>query len=251
MKYVDSHCHIEEPIFDKDRDQIMDECNKKEIVIINCSGKPDSNQKALKLAKKYKNLKISLGMYPVEVSEMSDADFFKELKIIEENKEHIVGIGEVGLDHYWIKEDEKRYLQAERFKEIVWLANKLKLPLNVHSRDAEKQVIAILYQSSHVPVVLHAYGGPIELAIEAAKHGFYFSIPPNVVYNIKRQKLVDALPVQNILTETDSPYLGPTKERNDPRNIPMAVEKIAEIKNMDLEETRKIIIENTKKVFNI
>lgn len=251
VKYVDAHAHINEEIFDKDRTKILDECKEKGILIVNCSGEPKTNRKALELARKFENLKICLGLYPVQAAEISEKDFWNEMKFIEENAKNIIGIGEVGLDYYWIKEDEKRLKEIQFFKEIIWLANKLKLPLNVHSRAAEAETIAMLSKSAHVPVMLHSFGGDLELAKIGVKEGFYFSIAPIVLRSNKHKRLVEALPLNRILTETDSPYLGPTRERNDPRNIPLVVEEIAKIKKIDVEECRKQILDNTRRVFNI
>ncbi|MCD6575586.1 MAG: TatD family hydrolase [Nanoarchaeota archaeon] len=250
IKYIDVHSHMGEEIFDKDRDKILKECEEKGIFVINCGGTSESNRKSLKLLK-YKNVNLNLGIYPVQAAEMSDKEFFEELRFIEDNKDKIVGIGEVGLDFYWITDDAKRQLEVERFKEIIWLANKLRLPLNVHSRKAEKETIVLLAKMAHVPVILHAFGGSWKLAKLGAAEGFYFSIPPNVIINKARQKLLKELPIEKLLTETDAPYLGPTKERNDPRNIPLVIEKIAEIKQMEVEEVRKQILKNTGDVFNI
>lgn len=252
MKYADVHAHMSEDIFDIDRKEILEACKKKGIIVINCSGTPESNRKALKLAKEYKELKLCLGIYPIQAAEMSDKEFFDELEFIKENADKIVGIGEVGIDFYWIKDSAKKQLEVERFKEIIWLANKLKLPLNVHTRDATAESVAILGQTAKVPVVLHAFAGEPADIEAGMKNGFYFSVNPNVVYNKKRQKLVEQVPIDSILTETDCPYLGPESgKRNDPLNIPLALKKIAEIKKMDEEEARKIILDNTKKVFRI
>ncbi len=250
IQYIDVHAHMNEEIFDKDRDKILKECEEKGIFIINCSGEPKGNKNSLKLLK-YKNVNLCLGIYPIQAAEMIDVEFFKELKFIEENKKSIIGLGEVGLDFYWIKDEAKRQLEIERFKEIIWFANKNRLPLNVHSRNAEKETIAILSKMAHVPVVLHAFGGDVELAKMGAAEGFYFSIAPIIVRSKKHQRLVEALPIQNILTETDSPYLGPSRERNDPRNISLVIEKIAEIKEMETEEVRKQILKNVGGVFSI
>ena len=252
IKYVDVHAHIGEDIFDEDRKKLLGECRKKGIAVINCSGTPESNRKALKLAGEFKELKLCLGAYPIQTAEMSDKEFFDELEFIKSNADKIVGIGEVGLDFYWIKDEAKRRIEMERFKEIIWLANKLKLPLNVHTRDATAESIDILAKTAHVPVVLHAFSGEPADIEAGIKNGFYFSINPNVVYNKKRQKLVETVPVSSILTETDCPYLGPESgKRNDPLNILLGLKKIAEIKKMDEEEMRRIILENTKKVFRI
>ena len=251
MKFVDVHAHLEEGIFDKDRAKILNECVEKGILVVNCSGEPTTNRKALELAKKFDNLKICLGLYPVQAAEISEKEFWNEMKFIEENASKIVGVGEVGLDYYWIKEDEKRYKENQLFKEIIWLANKLKLPLNVHSRAAETETIALLAKSSHVPVIMHSFGGDIELAKAGIKEGFYFSIAPIILRSNKHKRLVEAVPINKLLTETDSPYLGPTQERNDPRNIPLVVEEIAKIKKIDVEECRKQILENARNVFRL
>ncbi|MDD5182177.1 MAG: TatD family hydrolase [Candidatus Nanoarchaeia archaeon] len=252
LTYADVHAHISEDIFDADRKKILDECRKKGISIVNCSGTPESNRKALKLAKEFKELNICLGIYPIQCAEMSDREFFNELEFIKQNADKLAGIGEVGLDFYWIKDDEKRRREVERFREIIWLANKVKLPLNVHTRDATAESVSLLAQSAHVPVVLHSFVGEPAVADVAVKNGFYFSIPVNVIYNKKRQKLVESLPMGCILTETDCPYLGPDpKKRNDPLNIPLGVKKIAELKNIHEDETRRIILENARRVFRI
>jgi len=251
IKYIDAHAHLNEGIFDKDREKILKECREKGILVINCSGEPKSNRRSLELAKKFNNLKICLGLYPIQTTELSDKEFWNEIKFIEENVNKIVGIGEVGLDYYWVKEEEKRLKEIQAFKEIIWLANKLKLPLNVHSRAAEAETIAMLSKNAHAPVLLHSFGGDIEFTKHAVKEGFYFSIAPIVIRSNRHKRLVEALPIDKILTETDSPYLGPTQERNDPRNIPLVVEEIAKIKKIDVEVCRKQILENAKKVFDI
>jgi TatD DNase family protein len=109
----------------------------------------------------------------------------------------------------------------------------------------------MLVKGAHAPVILHSFTGEIEDANFAVKHGFFFSVPPNVVYNGKRQKLVTAIPITNLLSETDCPYGGPTKERNDPRNIPLAIEKIAEIKKLEVDTVQMQLFENAKRVFNL
>jgi len=252
IKYVDAHAHMSEDIFDADRKKILGECRKNGIAVINCSGTLESNRKALKLAKEFKELKLCLGIYPIQAAEMSDKAFFDELEFIKQNADKLVGIGEVGLDFYWIKDDEKRRRETERFREIIWMANKLKLPLNVHTRDATAESVAILAQTAHVPVVLHSFVGEQNVAEIAVKNGFYISVPVNVVFNKQRQKLVESLPIGNILTETDCPYLGPESgKRNDPLNIPLGLKKIAEIKKIDEEDARTIILDNAKRVFRI
>jgi len=251
-RYVDVHAHITEDIFKQDRDMILKECEEKNITVITCGTSVKSNRKVLKLVEKNPNVKACLGFYPVDLLKVSDKEFFEELRFIEDNRHKIVGLGEVGVDFYWVKDDKERKKEIERFQEIIWLANKLNLPLNVHTREATKESITMLAKSAHVPVNLHAFSGDLDEVNLAIKNGFFFSIPTNVVYNKRRQNLVMHLPIDNILTETDCPYLGPEpKERNDPRNIPLAVEKIAELKGLCHEEVKSTIWENAKKAFRL
>jgi len=249
IRYIDCHAHMNEEIFNKDRAKILEECKSKGILVINCSGEMKTNKTALELARKFDNLKICLGIYPVQAAEISDKEFNDELKFIESNKDNIIGLGEVGLDFYWVKEDEKRIREAQRFNEIICLANKLKLPLNVHSRAAEEAIIKTLAKHAHVPVMLHSFGGDLDLANLAVKEGFYFSVAPIIVRSNKHKNLIEFLPIDRILTETDSPYLGPTKERNDPRNIPIIIEEIANIKKISTESVREQVLKNSREVF--
>lgn len=251
MKYIDVHAHFEDKKFDEDRYDVLKSCKEKDIVVVNASGNKEGNRSATEMQKKFPALKLCLGIFPPEAVKMSDKEFNDELKFIEENSDKIIGIGEVGVDFYWVKDELERKKEMDKFTEIVWLANKLKLPLNVHSRDAESETIAILAKTAHVPVILHAFGGDEEQAKAAVKFGFYISVPPVLIRSDKHQRVIKAVPITNILTETDSPYLGPTKERNDPRKVPIVIEKIAELKGLDTEEVRKQIMENAKKVFNI
>lgn len=250
MKYVDVHAHLNEEIFDKDRNEILKNCKEKEIFVINCSGDKKGNKKSLELLD-YPNVKVCLGIYPVQTAEMRDSEFFDELNFIEKNKDKISGIGEVGLDFHWIKDKKKQEKQIERFKEIIWMANKNKLPLNVHSRKAEKETIEILSESAKVPVIIHCFGGSLTLANEGIKSGFYFSIPPIIIRSNSFKALARKIPITQLLTETDSPYLGPTKERNTPENIPIVVKQIAEIKEIDFLKAQKQLLKNAQKVFNI
>ncbi|HDQ59766.1 MAG TPA: TatD family deoxyribonuclease [Candidatus Woesearchaeota archaeon] len=251
-QYVDVHAHMTEKIFDNDRDEIIKKCKEKGITIITCGTSRANNREVLKLIQDHPHIKACLGFYPVDLLKVSDKEFFDELKFIEENKDKIVGIGEVGVDFYWIKDDNERKKEVERFQEIIWVANRLKLPLNVHTRDATRECIAMLVKSAHVPVNLHAFSGEPEEVEMAVENGFFFSITSNIVYNKRRQNLVKILPIENILTETDCPYLGPNpKEKNSPLNIPLAVEKIAELKEMPVEKAKKMIWENAKRIFKI
>jgi len=249
MKYIDVHAHLEEEIFDKDRELILKECKEKEITIINVGSKPQANRKVLELKAKHPQLFIGLGIYPLNGIEMTDKEFFDELKFIEQNKDKLCCIGEVGIDFYWIKDEAQKLKEIEQFSELIWLANKLNLPLNVHSRNAEELVLQMILKSAHVPSIMHSYGGDPILAKALIKQDIYFSIPPLIIRSKKLQKLAEILPIEKILTETDAPYQGPTSERNDPRNIPLVIKKIAEIKKMQEEEVRLKILENAQKIF--
>jgi len=276
--YVDVHCHLDEEILAKDLDRIIFECKDKEVVAVITAGtSPKSNRDALKIAKKYSIVKAALGIYPIEAIQKEGYDakkqflqeygvnaltekqielefekrfmslIAKEIDFIRQNKDKIVAIGEVGLDLYWT---ESLRFQKYVFERMIELTLELDLPIVVHCRNAEQQVFDILQAKNAKKVVIHCYGGPLEIAQKMIDAGYYFTIPTNVVRSKKVQKLVELLDISRIMTETDSPCLAPNpKETNYPYNVVYSVEKIAELKGLTVEETKNIIYMNYQKLF--
>ncbi len=173
-------------------------------------------------------------------------------KSIAANKDLIVGIGEVGLDYYWVREESGRERQKRLFREWIELAEKLHLPLVVHSRSAGKYAIRILLESGFRRVLMHAYDGRVGWAMKAAEEGVHFSIPTSVWHSRQKQKLAKTLPLECLVVESDAPVLSPIRgERNEPANLVYAVRKIAELKGLSEKKVAITTTENARRLFGL
>jgi TatD DNase family protein len=184
-------------------------------------------------------------------SDLDEENFIRTKKLVRENRGRVVGLGEVGLDYYWVKEESGWLVEKRNFIEFIGLAKGLGMPLVVHSRAAESACINIL-EEHKTSAIMHCFSGTIEEAKRAVGFGCLISIPTNVTYVGKRQKLVKALPLTSIVLETDAPYLAPVKgERNEPANVKAAVEKVAELKGLDASEVEDVTTENALNYFKL
>jgi len=183
-------------------------------------------------------VKPCLGHFPSNL-DMETAE--KTVNLIRENLDVVVAIGEVGLDYWKVQDERERRLMEEIFSLFIDLSVECSLPLVVHSRSAGKYAIEMLSSKNARYVCLHAFDGKAGSAIKGIERGYYFSIPPSIIRSTQKQKLVINLPLQNMLLETDSPVLGPEGDsRNEPANIILAAEKIAELKKVSLQEVQEI-----------
>ncbi len=256
---IDVHCHLHHCYFDKDRAEVIERAKEAGVkIIINNGLNPSSNRKTLELCDKYSIVKAALGIYPTEVLteelkkktwnyEVFNID--EELDFIKKNKSKIIAVGEIGLDDYHFKGTLK--VQEDLFRKQLELAEKIKKTVIIHSRDAESKVIEIL-QDYKLKVVLHSFAGNEQNIKKAVDYGYYFSIPVSVVRNKNFQELTSRISTSRILTETDAPYLGlKYNERNEPANIQHSLKKMAEIKDLTIEEMQNIIYGNYKRCFEM
>nr|MBA4405454.1 hypothetical protein [Nanoarchaeum sp.] len=241
---VDVHCHLDLLEKQKNLDEAMK--NAKDFYcIISNSTDPKSNRKNLEYPKKYKNVKVALGMYPEHAVELSNKEIDDEISFIKKNKPF--AIGEVGLDNFRVVNMKK---QKEVFSKFIKLSNDLNIPVIVHSRKAELETLECLEENNAKKVVMHCFSGNKELVERGVKNGYYFTIPTSVVKNKTFRKLVVRVPLNRILTETDAPYLSPIEnEANEPAFIKESMKKIAEIKKITVEEMEKIIYMNFQNLF--
>lgn len=243
--YVDAHAHLNDSAFDRDRDEVVDRA--KEIIILDAGLNHESNVKVLELSRKYSNMRACLGFHPEHIITSLDHQVDFELDFIRQNAASIVAISEIGLD-YKYPEREK---QIDAFKRLLKLAEELNLPVVLHSRRAAGAVLNLLRNYS-LKVNLHAFSGNMMEAKNALDQGYYFSVGPNIVYNKYRQELTKLIPLEQMLTETDSPVLGPDpNQRNEPHNIFLALEKIVEIKGVELSELKDRIYRNSTNLFRL
>ena len=250
MNLVDVHAHYTYKNFQKDIDETITRMEKAGVKKVITNGlSPKDNKEVLKLSNKYEIVEAALGIYPTEAGSLSDNELKDIIKQIEENKNKIVAIGEVGLDYHWTKDKKKQDRQKEVLREIIKLANKIKKPIIVHSRKAERETVEIMKEAK-VPVVMHCFCGKAEPTKEAIEAGFYFSIPTMIVRSKTFKKLVKRAGLNQLLTETDAPFLAPKPgERNDASNITQSITKIAEVLGKTEQEVAQKIYSNYEKLF--
>jgi TatD DNase family protein len=245
---VDTHTHLCDPLFDKDREEVIKRARVVGVsAIVVVSETLSDVHRNLELAANYPLLWPAGGLYPTHL-DLSEAKRISALMRKERHK--FFAIGEVGLDYWIVKQESEREVQHKIFKEFIDLSIELDLPLNIHSRSAGRHAIEILLEHRARKVQLHAFDGKAASALPAVEEGFFFSIPPSVIRSPQKQKLVRRLPLSNLLVETDSPVLGPTnKERNEPSNVMISVNVISELKNISKEEVLETVFENTYRLY--
>lgn len=247
-RLVDVHAHICDPDFDRDRFEVLERARHAGIGAIVAVGENLCDaRKNVQLAAIHPMLKAAAGLYPT-ILDPDQADAL--VGFIMQHRRQLVCIGEVGLDYWAVKEDSQQGLQREIFKRFIELSLALKLPLNVHSRSAGRHAVALLLANNAARVQMHAFDGKAAAALAAVEAGYFFSIPPSVIRSRQKQKLVKQLPLACLLVETDSPVLGPDPSaRNEPSNLSVAVEAIAQIKAIPVEAVVETVAENTKRLY--
>ncbi len=244
---IDVHAHLDYPQFDADRDAVVERANAEGVIIINSGLGTTGIRKTLELTEKYDNVYATLGITPTEFGEK---EIDASIELIRDNREKIIGIGEVGLDYYWVKDEEKRRQEAVNFQRFIELSQELHLPLVIHSRDAEEDLLKIL-KEENTRALLHCFGGDANQAASAAAEGHLISIPANLQNSKQKQSVAKAVPLDSLVLETDSPYLSPVpKTRNEPVNIKQTAKKIAEIKGVDYAAVEAATTKNAKRFFN-
>ena len=263
MEFFDSHAHYNDEKFNYDREELIKNIYDSGITkLINAGYSLKSSVYALEIAKKYDWIYTISGISPNDIPEEKEelnrqlnklVDFIKTEK--QTNK--ILAIGEIGLDYYWEKEIDQRNIQKEVFIRQIQIANSFNLPIVIHTRDAVMDTLEILKTNEVVKKgVFHCCPLNRELVKEALKLGYYISFAGPVTFKNSKNanEIIEMVPLDKILIETDSPYLSPEPnrgKRNDSRNVKYIAEKIANVKHKSLEETARTTYENTCKIFNI
>ena len=248
----DTHAHYDDSRFEEDRDELLCSLKVKGVShIVNCGCNLKSSLSTLNLAEKYDFIFAAIGVHAHEAEETTEDDL-AEIEKLYSNKK-VVAVGEIGLDYHYDFSPRER--QIEIFERQLILANKLNLPVIVHDREAHEDTMNLL--KKHRPKgVVHCFSGSAEMAKEIVKLGMYIGIGGAVTFkNAKKPiEVVEYLPLDRLLLETDAPYMTPVPfrgQRCDSAHIAYTAEKIAEIKGIEAQELIDICNENAKRLFNI
>jgi len=249
--FIDTHCHLSSNDYE-DIDLVILE-NKEhgvdKIIVSGCE--KNSVEESVQLANKYSEIYLTLGYHPSEVDDISDDDLL-DLKNKLQHSSSIVGVGEIGLDYHYGKENSEK--QKNLFRRQLDIAKELGLPVVIHSRDAAEDTIDILRQYS-LRGVIHCFSGSTETANIYVKMGYKLGIGGVVTFqNSNLYKVVQNVGIDNIVLETDSPYLAPVPYRgtkNSSKNIPIIAQKIADILDISLEQVEKCTTKNAIELFDL
>ena len=256
MELIDTHAHLDDEKFAHDRAAVIERARESGVVkIITMGDSLDSSARSVALAEQFEPVYAAVGIHPEEAQPMTAAT--DEQIAAWTAQEKVVAIGEIGLDYYWEKDEERRALQRAIFVRQLDLARQLKLPVCIHDREAHGDMMKILKTEGRgLRGVLHCYSGSWEMAAELLKSDWYFGVDGPLTYKnaAKLPEIVQRLPAERILIETDSPYLSPMPfrgKRNEPAHVLYIAKKAAELRGESLEAFARATRENTRELYGI
>jgi TatD DNase family protein len=283
MQLTDTHCHLYWNKFDADRAEVIQRAISAGVTrMLVPSVTLETSREAIKLAETYEQIYAAIGFHPTDLDDWN-ANSIKNLRDLLPSPSpegrgarvegKIVAIGEIGLDHYWVKEEAKRTFQQEALKAQLALAEEVGLPVVIHMREegdawfgsASEQLLEILskwraglrskaHPLAERPGVLHSFNGTLETAQKAIAMNFFIGVTGPVTYKTADQKrqIIYQLPITSLLIETDSPFLAPIPhrgKRNEPAFVGEIADKIAEVKSISKEEIAAVTTENAARLF--
>lgn len=256
MTYFDSHCHLnDEQVLPRIEEEV-EACRAAGLTALICIGYDVvSSRLAVELAERFPEIYAAVGVHPENLEGLT-LDCLRDIEILARHPK-VVAIGEIGLDYHWYKDPEVRKAQHPWFIAQIELANRLNLPVSIHAREATADTYAILKDHPvQAGAVLHCYSGSAESLKEFAKLGLYFGFDGPITYKnaVEPKECVRLCPADRMLVETDSPYLAPVPFRgksNSPKNIPILVEAIANLRETDPETMNRQLWENFEKLFRV
>lgn len=254
MRLFDTHAHYDSGAFNADRMEVLASMPEAGVeLILNPGCDLPSSQTAVELAEKFPFVYAAVGVHPSDCEGFSQntLDGLRTLAA----RPKVRAVGEIGLDYYW-KDNPPREFQREVFHAQLELAEELQLPVIVHDREAHQDCLEVVRAHPKVTGVYHCYSGSLEDAKTLVKLGWMLSFTGVVTYKNARRSLevIDWLPMDRIMIETDSPYLTPEPfrgKRNDSRKVYRVAETIAQVKGLEAEEAARITLENGKRFFGI
>ena len=256
IELVDTHTHLNDAKFQADVKETVQRARAVGVTrMINMGDTLESSERAVNLAESYEGLYAGVGIHPEEAFEMTSRE--DDILAGWTDMPKVVAIGEIGLDYYWEKDEDRRALQRRIFIRQLDLARELHMPVCIHDRDAHGDTLAILKKEGKgIRGVLHCYSGSYEMARELIKMGWYIGVDGPLTFKnaAKLPEIVKAMPMERLLVETDAPYMAPTPYRGkrcDSRYVYRMAETIAQIKGLTTQEVEEATTENGKRLFGI
>lgn len=256
ISLVDTHAHIDGEDFDGDREEMLSRAKKAGVVAVVTFGDTmESSARVVKLTSSHENVFAGVGVHPENAFPFTQAD---EDRLAAWTKEkNVVAIGEIGLDYYWEKDEEKRKLQRKMFVRQMALARDLDLPVCIHDREAHGDLMAILKTEGRKNRgVIHCFSGSWEMAKELLKLGWYIGVDGPLTYKnaAKLPEIVQNMPADRLLVETDCPYLSPLPyrgKRNEPAYVRITAECAANIRGESLADFAAQTTKNACEIYEL
>lgn len=257
--FIDTHAHLNHPDILKNIDDILDRAKENGIdYIIVPATNLKSSIEIIELVQKYNMLYGAVGIHPNDLNDFEECHLYEIEKLSAQNK--VVAIGEIGLDYYWKPYDKE--LEYYVLKSQLQIANRRGLPVILHNRESSDDLMKIIseeYENGKLKGQFHSFSGSEGMAKKCAEMGFYISFTGNITYKPNEKtrtafEIIKNTSLQNLLLETDSPYLPPVPYRgkqNEPSYLKYTTEKIAELKNTTIEEIAKATTVNVQKLFGL
>ena len=254
---IDTHCHLAYPGLKEINEKVIEEARRTMDAIVTC-GYPKDWKESLELKKKHEGfIFLTMGLHPIDIEKMTDKEVEEYLDIIRSHAGDIVAIGEIGLDKHWYPAEKFKELN-ERFERIfvdcLQLAKELRLPTVLHLRKAEEDGYKIITETGmkEGKVDFHCYAGNLTLARKIIDTGYYISLATNIDRSNTSKDIAKKLPLDRLLTETDSPFLPPERKwPNKPQNVKFVIETIARERKIAIEEVDRQTTENARRFFSL
>ena len=251
-KIIDTHTHIYDKQFENDFDDVMKRIENELEGIVSIGFDLESSLKSVELANRYSFVNAVIGVHPVDIKKYNDK-VEKELERLALTEKKVVAIGEIGLDYHWM--EDPKDVQIAGFRKQMELAERVKKPVVIHTREALQDTLDVLKDYKNVGGILHCYPGSLEAA-KPFLDRYYLGIGGTLTFknNKKTKELVKELPLEKIVLETDCPYLTPVPfrgKRNEPIYTKYVAEEVARIKESSVEEVIRVTTENAKKIYGM
>lgn len=256
VSLIDSHCHLDMDDYSNDLDEVIDRAARHGVKgIITIGIDLASSYSAVRIARRFRSVRATVGFHPHDAETADPSSLSKMATMVEENREEVIGWGEIGLDYvkkYSPPEDQRRI-----FREQLRTAKELKLPVIIHDREAHDDCLRIISEEGPFERggIMHCFSGNLELARRVIDHNFHISIPGIVTYNKadEMKEVAAQVPIERLLVETDGPFLSPVPyrgKRNEPLYTLYTAAQVAELRGLELADLARLTSENCRSLFN-